>query len=121
VGSASYRDYAESPGLTRASMDHNWGLYLAGARPTREPYAAPLKASDLSGLPPAHIHIAEIDPLADDGRAYARRLEAAGSVVTLRVAERMIHGFLRARFAGPTAAAEFARPCAFLRALIEGR
>lgn len=115
VTSAAYRAYAHSPGLTAASMDHNWGLYLAGHRPTREPYAAPLKAPDLAGLPPAHIHVAEIDPLADDGRAYAERLRAAGGAVELRIAERMIHGFLRARFAGPGGAAEFARPCGFLK------
>jgi acetyl esterase len=113
--SASYRDYALSPGLTTASMKQNWSQYLPGARPTREAYAAPLKASDLSRLPPAHVHVAEFDPLADDGRSYAQRLAAAGSAAELRVAEGMIHGFLRARFAGPSAAAEFARPCEFLK------
>ena len=115
LDTASYRDYASSPGLTTASMQQNWSRYLAGARPTREDYAAPLKAKDLSRLPPAHIHIAEFDPLADDGRCYAQRLAASGCAVELRVAERMIHGFLRARFAGAAAAAEFARPCQFLK------
>jgi len=114
LNSNSYRDFALSPGLTTASMERNWDLYLGGKRPSDEPYAAPLKAPDLGGLPPAHIHVAEIDPLADDGRMYAQRLESAGCPVELRVAERMIHGFLRARFTGPAAAAEFARPCAFL-------
>jgi acetyl esterase len=118
LSSNTYRDYALSPGLTAASMDRNWDLYLGGKRPSHEAYAAPLKAPDLSGLPPAHIHVAEIDPLADDGRDYARRLERAGCSVELRVAERMIHGFLRARFTGSAAAAEFARPCAFLRAAL---
>jgi acetyl esterase len=112
---ASYRIYAASPGLATAAMESAWDQYLAGDRPTRNPYAAPLKAKDLGRLPPAHIHVAEIDPLADDGRAYAARLGAAGGVVELRSAKRMIHGFLRARFDGPDAAAEFAEPCAFLR------
>lgn len=111
----AYERYAESPGLTTAGMENSWNLYLAGARPTSNPYAAPLKAANLSGLPPAHIHIAEIDPLADDGRRYAERLTEAGTPAELRCAERMIHGFLRARFVGPAAAAEFDRPCAFLR------
>lgn len=114
LNSNSYRDYALTPGLTTAGMERNWDNYLAGKRPSNEPYAAPLKASDLRGLPPAHVHVAEIDPLADDGRMYAQRLGSAGCTVELRVAERMIHGFLRARFTGPAAAAEFARPCAFL-------
>ena len=120
LNSASYRDYAFSPGLTTASMEQNWSQYLSGERPTREAYAAPLKATDLSGLPPAHVHIAEFDPLADDGRGYAQRLTADGSAAELRVAERMIHGFLRARFAGSAAAAEFARPCEFLKRALLG-
>ena len=113
--SPSYRTYAASPGLATATMESAWDQYLAGDRPTRNPYAAPLKARDLGRLPPAHIHVAEIDPLGDDGRAYAMRLGAAGCIVELRTAKRMIHGFLRARFDGPDAAAEFTKPCAFLR------
>jgi acetyl esterase len=118
--SPSYRDYATSPGLTSASMDRNWSLYLAGVRPTTNAYAAPLKAPDLSGLPPAHIHIAEVDPLADDGKDYAQRLRSAGNIAELRVARRMIHGFLRARFSGPDSATEFAQPCKFLKRLLIG-
>ena len=111
----SYRLYAESPGLRTANMDIGWGHYLADRRPTDNPHAAPLKAEDLSCLPPAHIHYAEIDPLADDAVRYAERLAAAGNEVVLRCARRMIHGFMRARFSGADAAAEFAHPCQFLR------
>ena len=74
-----------------------------------------MKAEDLSRLPPAHVHYAEIDPLADDAVRYAERLAAAGNEVVARCARRMIHGFVRARFSGPDAAAEFALPCRFLR------
>ena len=112
--SDSYLRYAESPGLRTANMDVAWSHYLGHRRPTGDPHAAPLKAEDLSDLPPAHIHYAEIDPLADDAVRYAERLTAAGNEVVLRCARRMIHGFLRARFSGPVAAAEFARPCEFL-------
>ena len=112
--SDSYRRYAESPGLRTANMDLAWSRYLGDRRPTDDPYAAPLKAEDLSRLPPAHVHYAEIDPLADDAVQYAERLAAAGNEVVLRCARRMIHGFVRARFSGPDAAAEFARPCGFL-------
>ena len=114
--SDSYRRYAESPGLRTATMDAGWSHYLGDRRPTGDPYAAPLKAEDLSGLPPAHVHYAEIDPLADDAVRYAGRLAAAGNEVVSRCARRMIHGYLRARFSGAEAAAEFARPCGFLRA-----
>ena len=115
LDSESYRVHAHSPGLTTGSVDFFWGQYLGGRRPSREPYATPLVADDLSGLPPALVHIAEIDPLADDGRLYAERLRAAGVEAELRVAEGMIHGFLRARHIGPDAAAQFEVGCAFMR------
>jgi acetyl esterase len=110
----SYVRYAEAPVRTDG-IDRAWDLYLGAERPTCNGYAAPLKATDLSRLPPAHIHYAEFDCLADDSRQYARRLEQAGNDVTLRCAERMIHGFVRARFSGPDAAREYDIPCAFLR------
>jgi acetyl esterase len=78
----------------------------------------PLKAKNLSNLPPAHVHIAEVDCLADDGRLYTQMLKKAGTPVVFREAKRMIHGFTRARFSGPAAAAEFQAPCDFLKTLL---
>ena len=113
VSAPTYRLYANAP-VTTASVDRAWDLYLGSGRPTANPYAAPLKATNVANLPPAHIHLAEFDCLADDSRAYADRLASAGNKVVLRTAPRMIHGYLRARFNGPDAAAEFAAPCDFL-------
>ncbi|HKX07819.1 MAG TPA: alpha/beta hydrolase [Stellaceae bacterium] len=114
VSAPAYRLYANAP-VTTASVDRAWDLYLGSGRPTSNPYAAPLKASNFANLPPAHVHLAEFDCLADDSRAYADRLAVARNEVVLRTAPRMIHGYLRARFSGPDAAAEFAAPCDFLR------
>ena len=114
--SPSYRSHADTPGLTSDAMGDYWEWYLAGSeRPCQDPYAVPLKASDLANLPPAYIHIAEVDPLADDGRSYADRLGEAGVPAEFHCAEAMIHGFLRARFAGPDCAAIFGRLCAYLK------
>lgn len=115
--SNSYSTYGNSVGLKTDFMLRGWKLYLDSHRPTPESYATPLKHANLSRLPPAFIHYAEIDPLADDSRQYAERLRAAGSPVTLRRATGMIHGFIRARFSGTTAESEFALPCMHLRGI----
>jgi acetyl esterase len=115
--SESYSIHADSAGLKASCAELAWKQYLAGRDAGKEIYSAPLKCENLAGLPPAFIHYAEIDPIADDSPQYAARLKEAGVPVTLRCAEGMIHGFLRARFTGPTAAAEFALPCMFLRGI----
>lgn len=112
--SPAYRLYSDAP-VTTASIDRAWDHYLGDKRPTDNGYAVPIKAGNFAGLPPAHVHLAEFDCLADDSRTYADLLAAAGNEVTLRTAPRMIHGYLRARFLGKAAAEEFAAPCDFLR------
>lgn len=114
LSAAAYRDMADAPGVRAAAIDEAWSLYLGARRPTRDPYAAPLKAGNLANLPPAHVHYAQYDCLADDSIAYAARLAEAGVPAVLRMAPRMIHGYLRARFSGADAAAEFDAPCRFL-------
>ena len=52
--------------------------YLADPSQAREPYASPLLASSLEGLPPAVILTAEYDPLRGDGEAYGAALRRAG-------------------------------------------
>ncbi|MCL2428332.1 MAG: alpha/beta hydrolase [Alphaproteobacteria bacterium] len=118
LSAPTYRHFADAPVPTSA-MDRAWTLYLGARRPTQDPYAAPLKAKNLSSLPPTFVHVAEIDCLADDGRAYAAKLHADRTQAKLRVARRMIHGFLRARFTGADAAAEFRAPCDFIMSLFE--
>ncbi|MFN0043378.1 MAG: alpha/beta hydrolase [Alphaproteobacteria bacterium] len=119
LGAPAYEKYRRAP-LTTASIDRSWDFYLGARRPIADPYAVPVKAKDLSNLPPAFVHVAEIDCLADDGIVYGERLGAAGNRGTLRIARRMIHGFLRARHSGPDAAAEFEVPCEFLKSIFFG-
>jgi acetyl esterase len=89
----SYRENADAPILTREIMRGFWGHYLAREEDGRHPYASPLRAEDVSGLPPAHLITAEYDPLRDEGEAYARRLAETGVPVVQRRYEGMIHGF----------------------------
>lgn len=79
--------------LSHADMDWYWGHYVPDAARRDEAHASPLRASDLSALPPAIVVIAGCDPLRDEGVAYAERLRAAGVDVDLRVHDDMIHGF----------------------------
>ena len=76
---ASYRDNAEGFVLTTSLMEWFWNHYAEPADRTN-PLASPLQG-DLSNLPPALVVTAELDPLRDEGAAYAQALEAAGNEV----------------------------------------
>jgi len=92
--SAAPRDTAAcDPFLTREEMDWFWARYL-GDTGVSSPYAAPADAADLSGLPPACLVLAGIDPLLDEGIAYGEELLRAGVSVDVVVYEEMVHGFL---------------------------
>ncbi|AUV80471.1 alpha/beta hydrolase [Salinigranum rubrum] len=89
----SYTENAEGYFLTRAGMEWFWDHYLETDVDGLNPLASPLRARDLSDLPPATVVTCGFDPLRDEGRAYAGRLEAAGVDVTHHHHEEMIHGF----------------------------
>jgi len=90
---ASYRDNADGYFLTKDAMLWFWNHYTRDAADRQNRYAAPLKAQDLSGLPPALVLTAEFDPLRDEGEAYAARLQEAGVPVQVTRYHGMIHGF----------------------------
>jgi acetyl esterase/lipase len=71
---------AEGYGLTTAAMRWFWDHY-ADPADRAHPKASPLRAADLSNLPPAMIVTCEFDPLRDEGDAYAQALAAAGGRV----------------------------------------
>ena len=89
----SYRENGEGYYLTRAAMQWYWRHYLSGAGEGESPYASPLRAEDVTGLPPALVITAEFDPLRDEGEAYGRRLADAGVPVAIRRFDGMFHGF----------------------------
>ena len=91
----SYHENATGFVLTREGMRWFWRHYLAREGQGKEPYASPLLAPSLAGLPPALVITAGCDPLRDEGEAYAARLRDAGVPVTLTRYEGMFHGFLR--------------------------
>lgn len=76
----------------RARSLKAWAAYLAGSDGAVSPYAAPARAADLSGLPPAYVHVAEQDLLRDEGIAYANCLMQAGVPTELHVYPGTFHG-----------------------------
>jgi acetyl esterase len=105
--SASYIENANSPSLTTESVVYYNTTYTSGATHAGNPYAAPTRAKSFANLPPALVHVGDLDPLRDDARLYASKLALAGSAVTYREARGMLHGFLRVRLTGPQAKREF--------------
>ncbi len=90
----SYDENGDGPLLTRADMEWFWNHYLRSPIDGWNPFASPLLADDLSGLPPATVVTAGHDPLRDEGIAYAERLDDAGVVVEHDHYPGMTHGFL---------------------------
>jgi acetyl esterase len=71
----------------------SWNHYIGKDRSNVSPYAAPARADDLSGLPPAYVVTCEHDPLRDEGIIYATRLMAAGVPVELHHYPGTVHAF----------------------------
>ena len=86
----SQRHFTDLPWMNRDKITMTWRHYL-GSQPAT-PYAAPARAADLSGLPPAYIATAEFDPLRDEGIGYALRLLQAGVPTELHQWPGTFHG-----------------------------
>ncbi|MDA4122002.1 MAG: alpha/beta hydrolase [Thaumarchaeota archaeon] len=96
----SYRLYGRGYGLDTEDMVWFWKQYLRTEEDAADPYACPLRAKDLAGLPPALVMTAGLDPLRDEGEAYGKRLGAAGVPTSVRRVEDMPHGFITMPFGG---------------------
>jgi acetyl esterase len=90
----SMRAFVDSPVWNRPLAEISWRYYLGDMTDTDDvpPYAAPARAADLSGLPPAYISTAENDPLRDEGMIYGLRLLQAGVSVELHQFPGTFHG-----------------------------
>lgn len=88
----SRRAFAQGYFIERSTLAWAKNAYCDGAD-CLDPRVSPLRAPSLAGLPPAHIHTAEFDPMRDEGEAYARRLEGAGVPVRYACHAGMIHHF----------------------------
>ena len=77
----------------RPNAELSWQYYLGTPAPADVPvYAAPARATDLAGLPPAYVSTMQFDPLRDEGIAYAAAMLAAGVQVELHSYPGTFHG-----------------------------
>ena len=90
----SYRAYGDGHGMTQRDMEWFFHHYV-GDGDRRHPEIAPLRAASLAGVAPAHVQVAELDVLHDEGVAYAERLRRERVPVTLTEMTGMVHGYIR--------------------------
>jgi acetyl esterase len=89
----SHIAFAEGYFLNKETLDWVRKHYCSPEADLRDPRISPLRAVDFGGLPPAHIHTAEFDPLRDEGKAYSEALKGAGVHVEFTCHQGMIHHF----------------------------
>jgi acetyl esterase len=92
--SPSWQRFGQGAGLSQAQMRWIWETYLERAEQRTDWRAAPL-LGNLTGLPSAQVIVGRRDPLLDDSRTLAARLEQAGVPCTLTVYDGINHGFIR--------------------------
>ncbi|HYR65378.1 MAG TPA: alpha/beta hydrolase [Reyranella sp.] len=90
----SYRRYEDGYGLNAATMEWFFDHYTPDKGSRGDWRVSPLRAGSLAGLAPALVITAGFDPLRDEGRAYAFRLQQEGTVADLMEFGGMLHGFL---------------------------
>ena len=88
----SMQSFVGTPMWNRPSAVRSWEYYLGPDKAEVPVYAAPARATDLAGLPPAYISVCEYDPLRDEGIAYAQALLSAGVSVELHLFPGTFHG-----------------------------
>jgi acetyl esterase len=112
-------EFAEGYLLTAQTMTWFQDHYLGPDADPLHPWASPLHVPDLAGQPPALVFTCSLDPLRDQGRAYAAKLIAAGVRTIFREAEGQIHGSVTMRAGIPSAHDDLLANLADLRVLVD--
>jgi acetyl esterase/lipase len=95
LATASMIKFTDTPLWSRPRAVLSWDCYLGPGRAGTDDvsiYAAPARATDLAGLPPAYVAVMHFDPLRDEGVAYALAMLAAGVSVELHLFPGTFHG-----------------------------
>jgi acetyl esterase/lipase len=92
LSTSSMKQFTDTPLWNHRNAVLSWEAYLGPNHGETSPYAAPARAADLSGLPPAYVVTCEFDPLRDEGIEYAQRLIQAGIATELHHYPGTFHG-----------------------------
>ena len=111
----SYRENGTGYLLERDTMRWFWDHYCPDPARRLEPDASPIRAADLSNLPPALVVTAEFDPLRDEGEAYAAALEAAGVPARSVRYDGLVHDFFATAQIFPCSRGGFEYACEALQ------
>lgn len=110
----SGKQFSDGYGLDSADM----GWYFEALKPDTDHWRGRPILADLAGIAPMLMLTAGLDPLRDQGRAYAARAIEAGVTVTYREAPGLIHGFAGYRRAIPSANKDFVEALAVARQML---
>ncbi|NMM62463.1 alpha/beta hydrolase [Clostridium sp. P21] len=94
LNSKSWSYLANDLNVSIKDMEKYISLYVPKKEDRKSPYASPLLAKDFKKLPAALIITAEIDPLRDEGKSYAKKLKDAGNNVEITEYTGVCHGFI---------------------------
>jgi acetyl esterase len=92
--SPSWQRFGRGAGLSQTQMRWIWETYLEQPEQQKDWRAAPILA-DLTGLPPAHLVVGNLDPLLDDSHRLAASLKETRVACELKVYQGLNHGFIR--------------------------
>ncbi len=117
---ASYREVGDKNWLlSTADMRWFWDHYSPPGIDRTDPLLSPLRVENAAGLPPTMIVSGELDPLRDEGLAYAAKLHAAGVHTVTRCDAGMLHGYLGAAGTVPLAAEALLQISRWIREQLE--
>src|SRR5262249_8565520 len=118
----SYVENAQAPLLSTEEALSYFKIISGGRLRTQvdDPDMMPIKARDFSGLPPAFVLSADIDPLRDDASDEAAASRRAGGIAAYRNEPQLVHGYLRARTMSRRAADSFSAICEAVTRLASG-
>jgi acetyl esterase len=115
LGRPSYAANGKGYMLELDTMRWFWDEYCPDAAARLDPRASPIRAANLADLPPALVVTAEFDPLRDEGEAYGRALQAAGTPAEVCRYDGLVHDFCATAQMFTSSRTAFEAVCAKLR------